>query len=104
MKSILLWHYGRTTWQYDVMCVLILAFIFLTPKRWFDHSELRSAAAHRNQSVALRFAVAPGETLERAEIERRVRAATNTSAARISQMREIKDAAGRIVAYEVDLE
>ena len=24
-KKVILWSYGRTTWQYDVLCVLILA-------------------------------------------------------------------------------
>ena len=62
LKNILLWRYGRTTWQYDVMCVLILAFIFLTPKHWFERGEPRSVAAHRNQSTLLRFGVASGET------------------------------------------
>lgn len=104
LKNIILWRHGRTTWQYDVMCVAILAFIFLTPKHWFERGEPRPGAAHRNQSVALRFGVMPGETLDRAEIERRVRETTNGDAARISQTREITNAAGHIVAYEVDLE
>lgn len=29
------WTYDRGTWQYDVMVILILAFIFLTPRSWF---------------------------------------------------------------------
>jgi hypothetical protein len=29
------WDYQRATWQYDVMCGLILAFIFLTPRDVF---------------------------------------------------------------------
>jgi hypothetical protein len=35
-KRLLLWGYARNTWQYDVLCACILAFIFLTPQRWFD--------------------------------------------------------------------
>jgi hypothetical protein len=35
LKRIVFWSYGRTTWQYDVLCLLILAFVFLTPKSWF---------------------------------------------------------------------
>jgi len=31
----LFWTYERGTWQYDVMVILILAFIFLTPRSWF---------------------------------------------------------------------
>lgn len=31
----LFWTYERGTWQYDVMVILILAFIFLSPRSWF---------------------------------------------------------------------
>lgn len=36
LKKILFWSYERGSWQYDVMCVLILAFIFLSPNRIFQ--------------------------------------------------------------------
>jgi hypothetical protein len=39
LKDIILWQYKRGTWQYDVFCLLIVAFIFLTPKSWFDRRE-----------------------------------------------------------------
>ncbi len=29
------WAYERGTWQYDLIVVVILAFIFLTPRAWF---------------------------------------------------------------------
>lgn len=35
MRNIINWSYERGTWQYDVLCLLIIAFIFLTPKAWF---------------------------------------------------------------------
>lgn len=35
MRNIILWNHERGTWQYDVFCLLIIAFIFLTPKAWF---------------------------------------------------------------------
>jgi len=31
-----LWAYERGTWQYDVMVLAILAFIFLSPRAWFN--------------------------------------------------------------------
>lgn len=31
LKKTLFWSYERGSWQYDVMCVLILAFVFLAP-------------------------------------------------------------------------
>ena len=36
LKQVLLWSYPRGSWQYDLLCVLILLFIFLTPSRWFN--------------------------------------------------------------------
>lgn len=31
------WSYERGTWQYDIILLVILAFIFLTPLRWYRH-------------------------------------------------------------------
>ena len=42
LKKILFWSYERGSLQYDLMCVLILAFIFLSPNRLFQS---RAAAA-----------------------------------------------------------
>lgn len=39
MKNFIQWNYERGTWQYDVFCLLIIAFIFLTPKSWFEKRE-----------------------------------------------------------------
>lgn len=36
--KVLFWRYARGSWQYDILCALILAFIFLTPKGVFDGS------------------------------------------------------------------
>ncbi len=36
VKRFILWDYNRATWQYDVMVGLILAFVFLTPRSWFN--------------------------------------------------------------------
>ena len=36
MKRFLLWSFERGSVQYDVICVVILAFIFLTPQAIFD--------------------------------------------------------------------
>lgn len=39
MKDIILWKYERASWQWDVLCVLIMCFIFLTPNSWFEKRE-----------------------------------------------------------------
>lgn len=35
IRNAIFWSYDRGSWQYDIICVLILAFIFLIPTRWF---------------------------------------------------------------------
>tara|TARA_B100000949_G_C13895958_1_gene290679 strand:- start:250 stop:513 length:264 start_codon:yes stop_codon:yes gene_type:complete len=34
--QVIFWGYRRGSWQYDVLCALILAFIFLTPADVFN--------------------------------------------------------------------
>ncbi len=35
LGRVIFWTYARGTWQYDILCALILAFIFLTPRDFF---------------------------------------------------------------------
>ena len=35
LRGILVWTYSRGTWQYDILCALILAFVFFMPLRCF---------------------------------------------------------------------
>jgi hypothetical protein len=34
LSRLLLWDYGRGSLPYDVLCVMLLAFIFLVPPSW----------------------------------------------------------------------
>jgi hypothetical protein len=34
--NALFWTYERATWQYDLMVITILAFIWLTPPSWLN--------------------------------------------------------------------
>ena len=36
VRPVLFWEYRRGSWQYDVIVVVILAFIFLTPRSVFN--------------------------------------------------------------------
>jgi len=53
-----LWDYQRGVWQYDVICAIIVAFIFLSPPRWFHDqprvpnvAEITSPTAHPGEST-----------------------------------------------------
>lgn len=46
MKRVINWSYERGTWQYDLFCLLIVAFIFLTPKTWFNKTTVAATQTH----------------------------------------------------------
>lgn len=46
------WTYQRGSWQYDIICAVILAFIFLTPASWFhDRPTLGLTNLRRTQGI-----------------------------------------------------
>lgn len=45
LKKVLFWSYERGSWQYDVMCVLILLFIFAFPNRFLHTAQTTDASA-----------------------------------------------------------
>ncbi|MBP9665393.1 MAG: hypothetical protein KBD94_12305 [Pyrinomonadaceae bacterium] len=51
MKNIINWNYERASWQWDLLCLLIMAFIFLTPKAWFN--KIAALTATQTQGVAV---------------------------------------------------
>jgi hypothetical protein len=106
VKKLFFWTYARNTWQYDVLCALILAFIFLTPKSWFDNGELRSNGEHQSPVASVFLVTVPvdsGAELGPGEIERRVRAITSRPEIQVTNIRKRLDGQGKIVAYEVDI-
>ena len=51
LKKILFWSYDRGTWQYDIMCVLILAFVFFAPNTSFRNREAAGETRSPGQAV-----------------------------------------------------
>lgn len=41
LSKVFFWTYPRGCWQYDLICIVILAFIFLTPPSVLDGSAFR---------------------------------------------------------------
>jgi len=100
-KKITFWNYSRTSWQWDVLCVLILVFIFLTPKSWFETSAFRQTHS-TSTTVAIAVDVV-GIQLDRAEIERRAKRRANRPNGQVENIRELPDSSGKVIAYEVDI-
>jgi hypothetical protein len=96
MKNIILWSYERASWQWDVLCLLIVAFIFLTPKVWFERREKLATQTSRLIVQAQDFS--PDTT----EMQRRVREISGNENAQILDLREKKNGRGETV-YEIDI-
>ncbi len=105
LKRILFWNYGRSTWQYDVLCLLILAFIFLTPYHWFGSSELRALSSHPTTGSTVLIVADPAAEIEisREDAKRRVQMVVKRPVI-VNNLRAQRDENGRIVAFEVDIQ
>jgi len=95
IKNFILWKYGRETSVYVIFCLLIIAFIFLTPKRWF----VRERPA--NQTTRLTFK-ASELVADKSVLQERVRQLSGDPEAEVVSFRETKNAAGETV-YEVEI-
>ena len=100
-KKAAFWTYPRTSWQWDVLCVLILVFIFLTPKSWFENSAYQRT--HMGQMTVIVDTDVVGTQLNRTEIEKRARHLSGRPGAQVGPVHERTDESGKLIAYEVDI-
>ncbi len=49
LRKILVWTYERGTLQYDIICILILVFIFLVPRSCFAPKRQGTAQTDQKQ-------------------------------------------------------
>jgi hypothetical protein len=56
IKNVVLWSYARGTWQYDLLCLLIIAGVFLIPSRYFGDRD-RAVQAYDPREVASKAGV-----------------------------------------------
>ena len=99
LKKVLFWSYDRGTWQYDIMCVLILAFIFFGPNKLF-HSHRSVAADETAESPifvkAGELQPSGGTLEERVARQLAEKYGHNVTVARVD---EVRDDAGRLTGY-----
>ena len=95
-KDIILWKYERASWKWDVLCLLIMGFIFLTPKSWFDK---RDPLATQNASVTVK---AEEFSPDRKILEQQKREKTGNNNAEIIALTERRDAQGEVF-YDIEV-
>ena len=105
LKKLFFWNYERNTWQWDVLCVAILIFIFLTPKSWFENGERHGAMAHQSPTASI--LVVGTEVVENAQdtrqLEERLRAFTGRSDLQVLGVRKVTGPDGKTTGYEIDI-
>jgi hypothetical protein len=105
MKRFLLWSFERGSAQYDVICVVILAFIFIMPPALFDdhpdtHPHLYDQALQQTRDDDGRLVwKVPNVKTEQDAVERLK--AELGEAVIVSHTEPIYDTEGALVAYSI---
>jgi len=94
LKNIILWKYERASWQWDLLCFLIVLFIFLTPKAWFDKRE----ATQISRLIVKVQDFSP----DRNEMNKRIKDLSGNPNAEILEWHELKNEKGETF-YEIDI-
>ena len=105
LKKLFFWNYERNTWQWDMLCVVILIFIFLTPKSWFENGERRGYFRHQSQPASI-LVVGPElivNAKDKSAVEQLVREFTGRKDVVVLDVRKVVGPDGRIRGYEVDI-
>jgi hypothetical protein len=105
LKKIFFWNYARNTWQWDLLCVVFLIFIFLTPKSWFASSERPRNNGHQSPVAERVFLSSElvGNKADTSQIEQRVKELTRREKVDVVRVREVLDDDGKIRGFEVDI-
>jgi hypothetical protein len=114
------WSYDRGTWQYDLAVILILVFVLLTPRNWFqdqpqvglpavrDQVQLLSAIGNRQTyRVDARILAPPAKTpaLEN-DLHNALQKSLpdlNNGRFSIAKIEAVRDEQGTVIAYQVEI-
>lgn len=96
IRKLVLWEYGRETSVYVIFCLLIVAFIFLTPKEWFVRAD---NTANRTTKIVVKASDIPGG---RNNIQPFVAEISGRSDAEIIDIEERKDSFGNLI-YDIEI-
>jgi hypothetical protein len=96
LKRIILWSHSRETSVYVIFCLLIVAFIFLTPKEWFNGQD--SLTTQTSRLIVKQSDFSPDKPV----LEQRIRALSGNPKAEVVDWRKREMPDGETV-YEIDI-
>ena len=85
--------------------MVILIFIFLTPKSWFSSGERAQNMVHPSP-IARTLVLSPeivGNEEDKSQIEQRIKALTGRTDVEVLAVRKVLDPEGRTRSFEVDI-
>jgi len=87
------------------LCVVILIFIFLTPKSWFENGERNATFLHQNraETILLVNAEVIESTEDKVRLEQHLRGLRGRDDLQVLSVRKLTDSEGKIKGYEVDI-
>jgi hypothetical protein len=105
LRKLFFWNYARNTWQWDALCVIILIFIFLTPKSWFENGERNATFLHQNraETILLTNAEVIESIEDKVKLEQQLRKSRGREDLQVLSVRKLTDSEGKIHGYEVDI-
>jgi hypothetical protein len=106
LKKIFFWNYARNTWQWDVLCVVIRIFIFLTPKSWLGKNGERAGPSTHQNSTTATLILSPevvANEVDNGQLAQRIKALTGRPDVEIIAVRKVVDQEGRTLRLEVDI-
>jgi hypothetical protein len=95
-RKLIFWEYSRETSVYVIFCLMIVAFIFLTPKEWFERRDRLATQTSRLIVQASDFSP------EKNILQQRVREISGNPEAIVVDYRAKQNNRGETV-YEVDI-
>lgn len=96
IKKFILWEYNRETTIYLTFCLLIVAFIFLTPKSWFDKREKLATQTSRLIVKAQDFSTVESER------KKKVKELSGNPNAEIIELKERRNDGGELY-YDIEI-
>lgn len=96
IRNIVMWKHSRETSVYVIFCLLIVAFIFLTPKGWFDKRE--RLATRTSRLIVQQSDFSP----DRGVLDATVKELSGDPHAEIIDWHERRNARGETI-YEIDI-
>jgi hypothetical protein len=99
LKKVLFWSYERGSWQYDVMCAAILAFIFASPNGTFQTRTASGDVSAFEQIFVPREAISePRGALVEREIAEHLSGERGYEV-EVSRIKPVMDESGNLVGY-----